>query len=330
MRSALPPPGRPRLRLAAPAPPRTRTRARLGRSRRKGRGGGGRRREERGHPRAPGCIVGRRRQRPGRAGGAPAAVAAVNPPGRLQHCGAASPARPRTAAPLLPLAAFPPARPSPPRGAPAFAGAARPGRPAGLPSPAPTGGRAALRRRGGERRAGPRAGGRRCRTSARPPTARGRARSRTWPSSGSRGTRPGERPAPSGQPGLPLRVPGREGRVGGGGRRRRRPQPRTPPENGPRAGAARAAGGLGARAPPGVRGPGHRPEREAAGAAAGRSEGALAPVGSLCDFGPVAFFSGLPSPQLSKEGRHRALSSSWHNPPPRGSVSGRIESGHLL
>ena len=63
--------------------------------------------------------VGRRRQRPGGAGGAPAtAAASVNPPGRSQHCAAASAARPRTAAPLLPLAA---SRPSaPPRGAPAL------------------------------------------------------------------------------------------------------------------------------------------------------------------------------------------------------------------
>lgn len=37
------------------------------------------------------------------------------------------------------------------------------------------------------------AAGRPCRTSALPPTAHGRARSPTWPSSGSRGTRPGER-----------------------------------------------------------------------------------------------------------------------------------------
>lgn len=94
--------------------------------------------------------MGRRRQRPGRAGGAPAAAAAaaVNPPGRSQHCGAASPARPRTAAPLLPLAA---SRPPP---LPRARRPRRAGRPAWLPSPAPTGGRAALRRRGGEGWAG--------------------------------------------------------------------------------------------------------------------------------------------------------------------------------
>lgn len=98
--------------------------------------------------------MGRRRQRPGRAGGAPAAAAAaaVNPPGRSQHCGAASPARPRTAAPLLPLAASRPP-PLPPTRRPC-----RAGRPAWLPSPAPTGGRAALRRRGGEGSAGRRVG----------------------------------------------------------------------------------------------------------------------------------------------------------------------------
>lgn len=98
--------------------------------------------------------MGRRRQRPGRAGGAPAAAAAaaVNPPGRSQHCGAASPARPRTAAPLLPLAASRPP-PLPPARRPC-----RAGRPAWLPSPAPTGGRAALRRRGGEGWAGRRVG----------------------------------------------------------------------------------------------------------------------------------------------------------------------------
>ena len=137
--------------------------------------------------------MGRRRQRPGRAGGAPAAAAAVNPPGRSQHCGAASPARPRTAAPLLPLAAScPPLPPSEP---------ALTGRPVGLaPLPGPDG-RAGCPEEAGRGGLGRPAGSQRCRTSARPPTARGRARSRTWPSSGSRGIRPGERRARSWQPG---------------------------------------------------------------------------------------------------------------------------------
>lgn len=215
---------------------------------------------KRGHPRAPGCIVGRRRQRPGRAGGAPAAVAAVNPPGRSQHCGAASPARPRTAAPLLPLAAFRP--PAPPPGAPAS-----PSRPAGqAPLPGPDG-RAGCPEEAGRGAPGRPAGGRRCRTSARRPTARGRARSRIWPSSGSRGIRPGKRPAPGWQPGppprraLPTAGPGRRGACGRRGERhRRRPQPRTPVENGPRAAGGRAAGDLGARAPGGGSAPRAPPE----------------------------------------------------------------------
>lgn len=138
--------------------------------------------------------MGRRRQRPGRAGGAPAAAAAVNPPGRSQHCGAASPARPRTAAPLLPLAASRP--PAPPPSASAL-----PSRPAGLaPLPGPDG-RAGCPEEAGRGPLGRPAGGRRCRTFARPPIARGRARSRIWPSSGSRGIRPGKRRAQSWQPG---------------------------------------------------------------------------------------------------------------------------------
>lgn len=146
------------------------------------RGGGGW--EERGHPRAPGCIVGRRRQRPGRAGGA-AAAAAVNPPGRSQHCGAAAPARPRPARPSWPSRLRLPA--PPPRARPG--GAGRPAGPAPLPGPA---GRPCCcpdeAGRGGLDRPVP---GRPCRTSAPPRTAHGRARSPTWPSSGSLGTRPG-------------------------------------------------------------------------------------------------------------------------------------------
>lgn len=130
--------------------------------------------------------MGRRRQRPGRAGGAPAAAAAVNPPGHSQHCGAESPARPRTAAPLLPLAASRP--PAPPPGAPAL-----PSRQAGLaPLPSPDG-RAGCPEEAGRGALGRPAGGLQCRTFALPPTARGRAHSRTWPSSGSRGTRPDAR-----------------------------------------------------------------------------------------------------------------------------------------
>ena len=171
--------------------------------------------------------MGRRRQRPGRAGGAPAAAAAaVNPPGRSQHCGAASPARPRTAAPLLPLAASRP--PAPPLGAPAL-----PSRPAGLaPLPGPDG-RVGCPEEAGRGGLGRPAGKRRCRTSARPPTARGRARSRIWPSSGSRGIRPGKRRAWSRplRPCSAVRAASRRPRAGsrargGGGRGHScRPQP---------------------------------------------------------------------------------------------------------
>jgi hypothetical protein len=133
-------------------------------------------------------------------------------------------------APLLPLAASRAPAP-PPR-------AALPSRPAGLaPLPGPDG-RADCPEEAGRGRLGRPAGGQRCRTSARPPTARGRARSQTWPSSGSRGTRPGKRGvAPAAGPTAlcALLASGRG-----------------------------AAGDLRARASAGARRPGHHPTRHAA------------------------------------------------------------------
>ena len=113
-----------------------------------------------------------------------AAAAAVNPPGRTQHCGAAAPAQPRPARPSCPSRLRAPAPP------PRAALRSRPAGPAPLPGPA---GRPRCPDEAGRGGLDRPAAGRPCRTSALPPTAHGRARSLTWPSSGSRGTRPDAR-----------------------------------------------------------------------------------------------------------------------------------------
>ena len=94
-----------------------------------------------------------------------------------------------TATTILPTIITPPASCPPlPPSEPALTG-----RQAGLaPLPGPDG-RAGCPEEAGRGGLGRPAGSQRCRTSARPPTARGRARSRTWPSSGSRGIRPDAR-----------------------------------------------------------------------------------------------------------------------------------------